>query len=78
MLANHCGAIGHRAARRSCRSDIAIFLGDFGRKSAAGRQAFRRSALASLEAALRFIDDIDAPLAPHETVVPVTAAKRFQ
>jgi hypothetical protein len=54
---------------------VTIFFAVFGRKSAAGQPA---SALAGLEAALRFIDDVDAPLAAHEPVVPVAAAKRFQ
>jgi hypothetical protein len=34
--------------------------------------------LARLEAALRLIDDVDAPLAPDETVDAMAAAQRFQ
>jgi hypothetical protein len=36
------------------------------------------SALASFEPALRLIDDIDAALAPHDTIVTMTGAQRFQ
>jgi hypothetical protein len=36
------------------------------------------SALARLEAPLRFVNHIDAALAPHEAVVAVTAAQGFQ
>jgi hypothetical protein len=35
-------------------------------------------ALASLEAALRLVDDVNAALAAHDTVVPVPATQRFQ
>jgi hypothetical protein len=38
----------------------------------------RVSALARLETALRLIDDVDAPLAPHDTVVAMAAAQGFQ
>jgi hypothetical protein len=34
--------------------------------------------LASLEAPVRLIDDVDATLAAYNTVVPVAATKRFQ
>ena len=36
------------------------------------------SALAGLEAAIRLVDDIDAPLAPDETIVPVPVPERSQ
>jgi hypothetical protein len=36
------------------------------------------SALTGLEAALRLIDDVDAALAAHETIVAMAAAQRFQ
>src|SRR5580704_7818107 len=35
-------------------------------------------ALARLEAPLRLIDDVDPPLTPHDAVVAVAAAERFQ
>src|SRR4029077_19595698 len=35
-------------------------------------------ALAGLEAPLRLVDDVDPPLAPHDAVVAVPAAERFQ
>jgi hypothetical protein len=38
----------------------------------------RQSALSGLETALRLVDDVDAALAAHDTIVPVTAAERFQ
>src|ERR1700719_2818570 len=39
---------------------------------------FRRSALARLEPALGLVDDVDATLAPHEPVVAVPRAQRFE
>src|ERR1700726_4398835 len=36
-----------------------------------------RLALAGLEAAMRLVDDIDAPLAPHDAIVAMAAAQRF-
>jgi hypothetical protein len=36
------------------------------------------SALTGLETALRLIDDVDAALTAHETVVAMAAAERFQ
>jgi hypothetical protein len=36
------------------------------------------SALAGFEAALRLIDDVNAPFAAYDPVVAVTAAKGFQ
>jgi hypothetical protein len=36
------------------------------------------SALARLETALRLIDNVDAALAPHQAVVAMAAAQRFQ
>ena len=38
----------------------------------------RALALAGFEAALRLIDDIDATLAPHDAIVAMAAAQRFQ
>src|ERR1700730_19303105 len=35
-------------------------------------------ALAGLEAPLRLIDHVDPPLAPHDAIVPVARAERFQ
>jgi hypothetical protein len=35
-------------------------------------------ALTGLEAALRLVDHIDAALAPHDPIVAVAAAQRFQ
>jgi hypothetical protein len=35
-------------------------------------------ALAGFEPALRLIDDIDAALAPHDAIVAMAAAQRFQ
>jgi hypothetical protein len=35
-------------------------------------------ALTGLEAPLRLVDDVDAALAPHEAIVAVAAAQRFQ
>jgi hypothetical protein len=34
--------------------------------------------LARFEATLRLIDDVDAAFAPHEAVIAVAAAQRFQ
>jgi hypothetical protein len=34
--------------------------------------------LARLEAAMRLVDDVDAPFAAYDAVVAVTAAQRFQ
>jgi hypothetical protein len=36
------------------------------------------SALAGFEPALRLIDDIDAPLAPHDAIIAMARAQRFQ
>src|SRR5215467_9725191 len=41
-----------------------------------GAQA--RSALACLEAALSLVDDVDPALAPHQPIVAMPAAQRFQ
>jgi hypothetical protein len=35
-------------------------------------------ALASLEARIGLVDDVNPPLAPHETVVPMSFQERFQ
>src|ERR1700722_11362926 len=61
-----------RAMRRNW-ADRGVVLG--GRRAGTGACSL---ALAGLEAPLRLIDDVDAPLAPHDAVVPVAAAKRFQ
>jgi hypothetical protein len=37
-----------------------------------------RSTLAGLEAALRLVDDVEAPAAPHEPVVTVATAQGLQ
>jgi hypothetical protein len=37
-----------------------------------------RSALPGFEPALRLIDDVDAALAAHDTIVAVPTAERFQ
>jgi hypothetical protein len=36
------------------------------------------SALTGFEAALRLVDDVNATLAPDQTVIPVPTAQRFQ
>jgi uncharacterized protein (DUF1499 family) len=36
------------------------------------------SALTGLEALLRLVDDVETALAPHESVVAMTSAQRFQ
>jgi hypothetical protein len=36
------------------------------------------SALAGLEAPVRLIDDVDAPLAAHDAIIAVAAAQGFQ
>ena len=44
----------------------------------AGRAAVTALALARLEAAVGLVDDVDAPLAPHEAVAAMAGAKRSQ
>jgi hypothetical protein len=34
--------------------------------------------LASLETALRLIDNVNAPFAPHDAIIAMAAAQRFQ
>jgi hypothetical protein len=46
-----------------------------GQPTTVGLPLGRQSALAGLEAAVRLIDDIDAPLTPHDAVITVTAAQ---
>jgi hypothetical protein len=66
----------HRAWRpRSCDDR---FGGGFRQNPRSARFSFAGSALPGFEAALRLIDDVDTAFAPHEAVVAVAAAQRFQ
>jgi hypothetical protein len=55
------------------RDGLAGFSADFAAGISTGL-----STLAGFEPALRLIDHIDAALAPHDTIVAMAAAQRFQ
>lgn len=54
------------------------FRGFLGRRAGQDGPAPTRSALAGFEPAMRLIDDVNAALAAHDTIIAVTAAQRFQ
>ena len=66
-----CGRNGHRQS-------LGHALGCRRKAVASSPVVEPRSALARLEAPLRLVDDVEASLAPHETIVAVARAQRFQ